>query len=147
MQTLQELCLLELERCHCESDENGMWYLDTEYEERFMKFIREREKVQLCKTDVRSTTTRYDSEIEDYYFGYIDGLNSVLQQKHYYQINFVSCISYARRRIYNCGIIPSRYVLYYLKQDADFKSWYAPLYARRIDATAWIPDTKRLMSV
>ena len=60
----------------------------------------------------------------DPFVGYMDGINSVLQNKSGCSRNLICYEKYCRRNVYNCGFISAPLALYYLKQETDFNNWF-----------------------
>lgn len=65
-----------------------------------------------------------DPENYDQYVGWMTGLNNVNQNKSYVSSNAIVFEKYAKKQIYNCGHMLSNTMLYYIKQEPDFDTWY-----------------------
>lgn len=87
---------------------------------------------KLHKEEVRttcgSTVTKLKLDEEtreiDPYVGYTEGIQEVLQGRGYIISNSKLRENSCRKGIYNHGHFGSIYMLYYLRQETDFYSWY-----------------------
>lgn len=74
----------------------------------------------VSKSVLSEECTEYDDNV-----GWMSGMNSVHQAKHFYQMNYNLWIEYCKKGTYNVGHIPCNYVLHYIKEDIDYVSWVA----------------------
>jgi hypothetical protein len=90
--------------------------------------INQQRLIEDCGLTVRKIL-KIENDYEcDYYFGYIQGIQSVLQGKSYVCSNLILFEKYRRRGIMFCGQLKCSMVLYYLRQEPDFNSWYIDHY-------------------